>query len=309
MGNLKGLIEKGLAQVGYVEKASNKDLDSKTGNPGDANYTKFSRDVNNVGLAGCQAQPWCCTFAFWQELMEFGKDLALIHWNMTPKTYVGYNCFQTYNAFKTAGKVGMTPKLGAITIFNFSHAGRVVRTYSEKGVQYFDCLEGNTGAGTTNRNGGETMVKKRPWNDPTVKGFCYVDYAEEKPEPPVNRSGWVQDKEGWKFYLDNDRCVRNDWYLYNGRWAWFDGAGNAVNNTWVEYKGKWYAFGEDCYMKTSEWFSYKGKDYYLDSNGIMATDSYVKSKEPGNTKYYYVDKDGIYDPSRTIDNPNGIIAL
>ncbi|MEY8428834.1 phage tail tip lysozyme, partial [Lachnospiraceae bacterium 46-15] len=46
-------------QVGYLEKASNANLNSKTGNTGYNNYTKFARDVNSWGLMGCQGQPWC----------------------------------------------------------------------------------------------------------------------------------------------------------------------------------------------------------------------------------------------------------
>lgn len=308
MGTLKGLIERAKSQVGYCEKASNKDLDSFTGNAGDSNYTKFSRDVNNVGLSGCQAQPWCCTFAFWQELQEYGKDIALKHWNMTEKTYCGYNCFSTYNVFKKVGKVGMTPKLGAVVIFNFSHAGRVINTYSKSGVQYFSCLEGNTGAGTTNRNGGETKIKERRFDDPTVKGFCYIDY--DVIEPPIEiKSGWVKESNSWKFYLDNDRCIKNDWYLYNSKWCWFDESGSAIHDTWLEYKGNWYCFDSDCYMKSSEWTFYNDKWYYLKSDGIMAKNAYVKSQEPNNKNYYYLNENGEFDESKTVQLATGDIVI
>ena len=40
MGALKKLIERGIAEEGYIEKESDYDLDSKTGNQGDNNYTK-----------------------------------------------------------------------------------------------------------------------------------------------------------------------------------------------------------------------------------------------------------------------------
>lgn len=308
MGTLRGLIDKGKSQVGYCEKASNKDLDSKTGNAGENNYTKFSRDVNNVGLIGCQAQPWCCTFAFWQELQEFGKEIALKHWNMTEKTYSGYNCFSTYNAFKSVGKVGKVPKLGAVVIFNFSHAGRVVDIYNRGGINYFSCLEGNTGAGTSCRNGGETKIKERRFDDSTVKGFCYIDYDVVE-TPVVNKSGWVNESSLWKFYLDNTHCIKNDWYLYNNKWCWFDESGNAIHDTWLEYKGNWYAFDTDCYMKESEWYLYKDKWYYLKSDGIMAKNVYVKSKEPNNNNYYYLNEDGILDESKTTSNVSGEIVI
>ena len=95
MGTLKGMIQLGKSEEGYIEKASNLQLDSKTANRGSNNYTKYARDVNMAGLMGCQAQPWCCTFQFWLEMQEFGLNTALSHWNMTKKNYVGYNCFAT----------------------------------------------------------------------------------------------------------------------------------------------------------------------------------------------------------------------
>ena len=64
-------------QVGYLEKRSNANLDSKTGNAGYGNYTKYSRDVNNWGLMGCQGQPWCATYQFWICTKIFGKAKAL----------------------------------------------------------------------------------------------------------------------------------------------------------------------------------------------------------------------------------------
>ena len=126
MGTLENLIKRALSEEGYIEKQSNRDLDSKTANRGDNNYTTYARDVNAAGLMGCQGQPWCCTFQFWLEMQEFGVEQALKYWNMSRNSYVGYNCFATYNAFKKVEKVGMTPRLGAVVIFDFSHAGRVV---------------------------------------------------------------------------------------------------------------------------------------------------------------------------------------
>ena len=210
METLKGLINRGIAEEGYIEKASNKDLDSKTANKGSNNYTKYSRDIDAYGLMGCQGQPWCCTFQFWLEVQEFGLEKALKHWNMTRKTYVGYNCFSTYNTFKKAGKVGMTPQVGAVVIFNFSHAGRVIRIYSENGRKYWDCLEANTSSSLSDRNGGQVKIKKRPWNDSTVKGFCYIDYQEDVVP------GWKNDQYGWWYLKSDGTYPVSKWELING---------------------------------------------------------------------------------------------
>lgn len=219
MGTLKGLIDRGRAEDGYIEKASDFNLDSKTANKGSNNYTKYSRDVNNYGLMGCQGQPWCCTFQFWIEAQEYGLEKALEHWNMTRGSYVGYNCFSTYNAFKKAGKIGMTPRLGAVVIFDFSHAGRVVNIYSKNGQKYWDCLEGNTSSNLSDRNGGQVKIKTRPWNDSSVKGYCYIDYAEEIKE------GWVKDQHGWWYRRADGTYPVNQWMLINHHWYLFGTSG------------------------------------------------------------------------------------
>lgn len=220
MGTLKGLIDRGKAEEGYIEKASASSLDSKTDNRGDNNYTKYSRDVSDAGLNGCQGQPWCCTFQFWLDLMEYGKEESLKHWNMSQKEYVGYNCFATYNAFKNVGKIGMTPGLGAVAIFNFSHAGRVIRIYSEGGQKWWDCLEGNTSSNLADRNGGQVKIKKRPWNDSSVKGFCYIDYSEP--------AGWKKGSAGYWYQYADGSYPTNRWELINHHWYLFNRAGQMV---------------------------------------------------------------------------------
>ena len=295
MGTLTGLITRCMGDVGYIEKASNHDLDSKTGNRGTANYTKFSRDVNAADLMGCQGQAWCGTCQFAEELYEFGKEQALLNWGMTSKTYVGYNCFATYNAFKARGKVGMTPQVGALVIFSYSHMGRVLSIYAEKGVKYYDCFEGNTLPDTESRNGGQCAIKRRRYDDlSVVKGYCYIDYADMIEDKEPNKSGWVQEDVGWRFYLgDTGQYVKNDWYLHpNGRWTWHAGDGHAVHDIWYQYKGKWYYFGEDCYMLASQWLEYKGEWYYLQADGSMAEDAYILLIDPYKSMYYYVGADG-----------------
>ena len=182
MGSLNGLLKRCEVEEGYIEKSSNSNLDSETANKGTSNYTKYSRDINAVGLKGYQGQPWCATYQFWQEVQEFGVDQALKNWNMTKDTYVGYNCFSTYNVFKAAGKTSKTPKLGALVIFKSSHMGRVIKISGST----FWTNEGNTSPKAYDRNGGMVAVKSYSVNDSNIKGFCIIDYAEEKPSTPRN---------------------------------------------------------------------------------------------------------------------------
>ena len=189
--------------LGYIEKASNANLDSKEGNKGTKNYTRFSRDVNAAGLMGCQGQAWCGTSQFAFEIEAYGVDQALKNWNMTRKTYVGYNCFSTYNTFKKAGKVSKVPKLGCLVIFTFSHMGRVIDIQGNK----ITTIEGNTSAKTYDRNGGMVAMKTYSINDPKIKGFCIIDYDETATKPtastPAKNSVEANVKKGQKWLNSN----------------------------------------------------------------------------------------------------------
>lgn len=173
MGTLKGLLARMYNELDYIEKASESNLDSKTGNKGTKNYTKYSRDVNALGLKGYQGSAWCGTFQFAMEAAEFGKEIALMHWNMAKK-YVGYSCFDTWNAFEAAGKTSKTPKLGCLVIFWKSHMGRVVNIVGNK----IWTVEGNTSPKKYDRNGGMVAEKIYDIDDPEIRGFCIIDYEE-----------------------------------------------------------------------------------------------------------------------------------
>lgn len=173
------IVKISLNEVGYIEKASNSNLDSKTGNKGTNNFTKYSRDINKLGLMGCQGQAWCATSQFWIEVQAVGLEQALKNWNMTKTSYVGYNCFSTYNAFAKVGKVSKTPKVGSLVIFTFSHMGRVIEINGNR----FKTVEGNTSAATYDRNGGMVATKEYSINDPKIKGFCIINYDDVKNTP------------------------------------------------------------------------------------------------------------------------------
>lgn len=133
------------------------------------NHQQFSDIVNAYGLKGYQDQPWCATYQFALELMAFGKDDALKHWNMTAKDYCGYSCFDTEKKFAAAKKTGTTPKVGALVIFKQSHMGRVISNSPSK--KTFECAEGNSGD--------KCVVKTYSYADPSIKSFCYINYGND----------------------------------------------------------------------------------------------------------------------------------
>lgn len=160
------------SQVGYLEKASNSNLDSKTGNAGYANYTKYARDINALGLMGCQGQPWCAVYQFWINVQIFGKQKAL---DIMGNGF--YNCNSVKAHARANGTWHTTPKLGALPIFrNGAHIGRIIRI--ENGYIYTN--EGNTSAGSVNNvepNGGAVAEKVYSIGNTQIDGYVWIDYG------------------------------------------------------------------------------------------------------------------------------------
>lgn len=98
---------------------------------------------------------------------------------------------------------------------------------------------------------------------------CVRRYIQDDP----NKSGWMQEDGGWRFYLGNTgECVHNSWYLdEDGKWYWFDGAGMMVHDTWYQYKGVWYYLGADGAMVKGR-LTVDGKWYIMGDNGAMVTE-------------------------------------
>lgn len=173
-------------QVGYLEKRSNANLDSKTGNAGYGNYTKYSRDVNNWGLMGCQGQPWCATYQFWICVKIFGKKKAL---EIMGNGF--YNCNSVKAHSRSKGTWHSTPKPGALVIFrNGTHIGRVIRISGN--TIYTN--EGNTSSGGLNHveaNGGCVAEKSYTIGNSQIDGYVWIDYGnvEVKPEKPWKATG------------------------------------------------------------------------------------------------------------------------
>ena len=153
-------------EIGYLEKKSNSQLDSKTANAGSNNYTKYWRDIK----PDYQGQPWCAAFVSWCFMKAFGLENAkklLKHW---PYVY----CPALGNLFTK----NVDPKVGDIVIFQngntFTHTGLVTQVSGDR----FWTIEGNTsGASGIIANGGG-VCQKRYYNSklPGTK-FCTPDYS------------------------------------------------------------------------------------------------------------------------------------
>lgn len=206
MNDLQKLLKLAENEIGYQEKNSNYALDNPDANAGKNNFTKYSRDVNSWGLAGCQGQPWCATYQFWLEAKIFGVNKALEHFCMEAKSYQAYNCFCIYDAFERKGKTCSVPKVGALIVFKNSHIGRVIAV---KNGRVFT-NEGNTSALYGDSNGGTVKNKDYALNDSNIMGYCWMDYGASEVEDYVS-----DEKITENIFYDRVECFQhwlNTWY-------------------------------------------------------------------------------------------------
>ena len=172
-------------EIGYLEKRSNSQLDSKTANAGSNNYTKYWRDT----YPQYQGQPWCADFVSWCFMKAFGLDNAkklLKHWPYVYCPTLG-SIFTKY----------ANPQVGDIVIFyrngTFAHTGIVTKVSGDR----FWTIEGNTsGASGIIENGGGVCAKSYYNSQLPGTKFCRPDYSivakagtTEKPNTPTTGTG------------------------------------------------------------------------------------------------------------------------
>ena len=189
MSAIDKLIQIAKNEIGYLEKASNSQLDSKTANAGENNYTKYWRDIK----PDYQGQPWCAAFVSWCMMKAFGLDTAkklLKHW---PYVY----CPTMADLFT----LNANPKMGDIVIFKhngeFTHTGIVIKVSGDR----FWTVEGNTSGGSTIIANGGGVCQKSYYNSnlPGTK-FCTPNYSLVKDTTPVSDSDTVK-KQNTRAYI------------------------------------------------------------------------------------------------------------
>lgn len=170
------------AEIGYLEKANAKDLDSKTANAGDKNYTKYARDIDaipNYFNGRKQGYSWCATFVNWCLVQAYGANIAK---KMTyqPSKSLGASCSYAIGYYKKAGRFfTKNPQPGDQIFFSQGHTGLVERI--EGGKLY--TIEGNTsGASGVVPNGGGVCRKSYALNDAKITGYGRPDYSLTKSE-------------------------------------------------------------------------------------------------------------------------------
>lgn len=182
---IEKLINIAKAEIGYLEKKSNSQLDSKTANAGRGNYTKYARDLDNIpGFYNGKKQgfAWCDVFVDWCFVQAFGVDKAK-ELLLQPNKSLGAGCKYSMNYYKNAKQFYTSPKVGDQIFFkegsSITHTGIVYNVDNT----YVYTIEGNTSsdAGVV-ANGGSVNDKRYKLNSSYIAGYGRPKYDEETTE-------------------------------------------------------------------------------------------------------------------------------
>lgn len=174
------------AEVGYLEKASNKDLDSKTKNAGYNNYTKYGRDMHKLCPSVMDfPAPWCDCFVDWCFYKAYGKTnaLALIGGAFDDYTVASAQLYKDKKAWYK------TPKKGDQIFFNddkggICHTGLVYKVDDT----YVYTIEGNTSSvpGVV-ANGGCVAYKQYTKTYSKIAGYGRPKYDKSSSSDDKNK--------------------------------------------------------------------------------------------------------------------------
>ena len=186
------VLEVAKAEIGYLEKKSNSQLDSKTANAGYNNYTKYWRDVKPEW----NGSYWCAVWVTWVFQTALGKERAKELLKHYPYVYCPTlaGLFTKYT----------TPQVGDIVIFwkngAFAHTGIVIAVNGKQ----FTTIEGNTsGASSVVDNGGGVCLKVYNLNSVNAK-FCRPAYNSTSISSDANKVVVADDMHTvkWKGYVN-----------------------------------------------------------------------------------------------------------
>lgn len=200
----KKLLEVAQAQVGYLEKETNKNLDSKTANAGDENYTKYARDFDkkypNFYNGKKNGYAWCDVFVDWCFVEAYGVEKAKELLGQ-PNKSCGAGCTWSVKYYKQIGRFSKKPIVGAQIFFSDSkgepcHTGIVKKI----GTKYIYTIEGNTSSASgVVANGGAVAEKKYELTYSRIYGYGIpkfeLETVETKNDKATTQSSSVKNKK------------------------------------------------------------------------------------------------------------------
>ena len=207
MNAVERLIDTAKSYVGYIEKASNNNLDDFTANAGKNNYTAFARDYKQISGINAQGQPWCDVFVDMMFIYTFGAECAR-------KMLGGFSAYTptSANYFKNMSRFFKKPAPGDVIFFTngkrIYHTG-IVRAVDDERVY---TIEGNTSAAKgVVENGGCVAMKSYSLNYSKIAGYGRPLYEAAEMEYIMSK---FKDTEGHYAEKHIDKLV--EYGIVNG---------------------------------------------------------------------------------------------
>lgn len=185
---IQKVIDIAKAEIGYLEKKSNKDLDDKTKNAGSNNYTKYGRDMHDIYPAVMDfPAAWCDCFVDWCFYKAYGISTAksMLFGNFDDYTVSSAQMFKNKGAWYTSN-----PKVGDQIFFTnasggICHTGLVVGVTSTNVIT----IEGNTSSASgVVANGGCVREKTYSLNYSRIAGYGRPPYAKFCESGVINKN-------------------------------------------------------------------------------------------------------------------------
>lgn len=205
------LLEIARAELGYKEKETNSQLDDKTANAGDGNWTKYARDLHSAGYyqAAKNGYAWCDMFVDWC-FWKLGDSKEKGEWLECQTGLYGAGCEWSSDCYRRAGRFDKNPQPGDQIFFGKTdaeeHTGIVEKIEDGK----VHTIEGNA----------SNMVKRCTYSLTSSKivGYGHPRFdaepeVEEEDEPVAGTpsTGSVADEKTiWNFlmvHIDNEYGV------------------------------------------------------------------------------------------------------
>lgn len=180
------LLKTALAEVGYLEKASNSQLDNPTANPGSKNWNKYAAELDKTDMfnGGKNGYDWCAVFVCWSFYTTFGMGVMRKITGIPAKSLAaGVRYLRQY--FDNIGGLVSIPQPGDVIFFKTADGTAWQHTGIVTGVAngYVETVEGNT----SGANGQGVHTFRYALTNTRIGGYGRAKWslvpAEKAPEP------------------------------------------------------------------------------------------------------------------------------
>ena len=202
------LIKIAEAELGYHEKASNSNLDSKTANSGNNNYQKYGRDLYKAGYynGNKNGYQWCDQLVDWLFYQLCDKNKEKAEYLECQTGDLGAGCGFSMQYYKNAGRFDKNPKVGDQIFFRYSgnsgadHTGVVVKVTNSQIVT----IEGNKNNKVSRCTYSRNYSCILGYGHPRYDAESAVPAKPSEPSKPVAVHGKIDTVKEVQIWLNNN---------------------------------------------------------------------------------------------------------